>query len=663
MALAALPGCKSDVEAENRAEREANAKKVTADSTEDATLPIVDEDFGFRLALPGPGWKLLHEKDASSLSPDAVAGALEPQLGAYGIVIVERLPGTTLEQALALLWQKQPPGLLIESETDLEFHGVPAKRRVFTAEVEGHPFRYVTTVFLRQDHLYQMLSWSLVSRGLEPLMAFQDAVELLDGEVVGRNTSPEPITHADGVGWRIREGRYESALSGLRVRPPEGWRFVVGSALEQLGSDAEIVLLHEANSLFVALTVERVSKPRLEALAALSRRNFLDGEAPIGEPLTREVAGQAVEFRRYRSAPLEFLHGVYVGDDAITGLSVWYPQALSKDVADEIDGLLAGFAEVPASERAKLHEELLGVANSQQRFAANRAYRAGEFLDFENQLRWTKPPGFWHVDGFDKALDHSPETVLLASEAELGVHAALEVFDAHGNQAADTIAALIADNEILDQTTVEIDGLTIHRAHTVDPNQSPAMSYVFSITRRGDRMIALMAWSADDSAASRNAMDAAIAGLDYAPALERTTVSGRTFTDVRYGLSFDIPGSFSGAPQLTDIGVGQVAVWSKGEQALISMNVNGAKTDDEEWISSFFEQVLRDRIGAEHALGKPERSETKLGGHAGRRLTWDQNGEKLTADIVVRDSLIYCMLYANLSDGQISSTRNSWKLR
>jgi hypothetical protein len=664
LVLSSSIGCKRSDAIENRAEREANAKKVTADSTEDATEPIVDEDFGFRLGLPGPGWKLLRERDASSLNPDAVAGALNSGEGAYGIVIVERLPGTSLEQAVELLWDDSLPGLAVESEEDLQFQGVPAKRRVFTAKVEGHEFRYASTVFLRQEHLYQLMSWALVDKGRGPVTAFHEAFELIEGEVRGRSSVKEPITHADGVGWRIREGRYESALSGLQVSLPEGWRYMIGAELELLASDAEIVFLRQASSTYFALTVERVSKDRLEPLAALSRRLFEEQHgAPASEPFTREIAGQEVELRRYRQAPFEYVHGVYVGDEAITQLSVWYPQGLAEGVGESLDEVFAGFAALPAKQRQALRQELLAAPPRQRNFAATRAYRAGEFLDYENRLRWTKPPGFWRLDGFDKALQHSQETVLFAQEIELGVYAALEAFDAGTSDPAATLAALIEGDELLSRDTVEVDGLTVHRAQVIDRRQSPPMSYDMAVTRRGERMISMIAWAADDSPERRKAMAAAIAGLDYDPNLEQTELEGGVYTDVRYGFSFRLPPGMFGSPELTDLGLGRVAAWSMGKQELVSMVITGAaNTDDEQWVSSFFEQVLRDRVGAEHALGTPERSAGKLGPFTARHLSWEQGFEELAADIVVRDSVVYCLLYANLPEAKIATVRDSWAL-
>ena len=79
----------------DRVDPAAEARKVTPTSTDDATAPLVDEDFRFRLAWPGEGWKVLHERDARRLNGDAVAGLLHKQV--MTIVIVESLPGLERE--------------------------------------------------------------------------------------------------------------------------------------------------------------------------------------------------------------------------------------------------------------------------------------------------------------------------------------------------------------------------------------------------------------------------------------------------------------------------------------------------------------------------------------------------------------------------------------
>lgn len=665
----ALAGCQRSAEVENRDERANNAKKVTADSTDDATEPIVDEDYRFRLALPGAGWKLLREHDASAINPDAIAGAMNSGATSYGIVIVERLPGATLEQAAALAWGVVFEDLEVESEIDLDFQGVAAKRRAFRASIEGQPFRFLSTIFIRQDHCYQLTSWES-GRGADKktgtpsveLLRFHDAFELLDGEVTGRGSARAPIVEADGVGWHIRDGRYESALSGLRVQPSAGWRFIVGAELELLGSDAEIVLFHEASNAYIALIVERVSKDRREALAQLARQTFeADRTTPATETFAREVAGRSVEFRRFEESPLGYVHGVYVGDEAIIQLVTWHPVSLANEAMSSVDELFTGIEALPVAERVALRDALLRSAASQHRFGKDRVYRAGEFLDYEHRLRWTKPPGFWHVDSFSAAAEHSQETVLTASEVDLGVYVAIEAFPSEAD-ASDTVTNMVEGNELLSREVSVVGGLSIDRATSIDHSRSPPMLYEIAATRRGDLLIASTAWSSDDSPAHRQALERAVAGLEYDVDVERTKVVDGVYHDVQHGFSFEIPAGLD-RPEITNLGVAQVATWSKGKQELVVLFLSeAAHTDDEAWITSFFEQILRDRMSAELPSGKPTRSEAKLGDHTARHLRWEQDRGSVSADIVVRGSVVYSLIYANLSDQQIATVQTSWSL-
>jgi hypothetical protein len=52
--------------------------RTGGDRNATATEPLVDEDYQFHIAWPGPGWTLLGESDARQVAPDAIAGAMNP---------------------------------------------------------------------------------------------------------------------------------------------------------------------------------------------------------------------------------------------------------------------------------------------------------------------------------------------------------------------------------------------------------------------------------------------------------------------------------------------------------------------------------------------------------------------------------------------------------
>lgn len=487
------------------------------------------------------------------------------------------------------------------------------------------------------------------------------AVEQLEVSVVA------PIVTADGVGWRIRDGRYESVLSGLRLTPPPGWRFVIGPELERLDTKAEIVLSNEHDGAYVALVVERASKPKLAALVARSRQMLEDKQSvvPVGV-FERNVAGREVEFRRYDKASITAIHGVYVGDEAYIQLLVSFPLDLADQSIASVDRLLAGIEVVPKAERAGLRRELLERSRSPVRFAEARAYRGGEFLDYDHALRWTKPAGLWQVDRFEVGLQHSPETVLSATELDLGIYLTIEAFDSDGAE-QDILTSLTDGDELLSSKARVVDGSTIYRALTVHGEGATAIIYDIAVTRRGSGIVVTTARSLDDTPKHRKVMAAAIEALEYDVALETTKLVDGVFHDVRHGVSFELPKGF-GAPSITEVANGQVAngqvmVWTDGSRELVFTAITSSVIDEIDVHSpDFVEHIVRQQESGNLELGTPKRSQGKLGDHATTHLSWKGGLKSMEADLLTLDSTFYSLTYANLTVDEISRIQTSWSM-
>lgn len=329
-----------------------------------------------------------------------------------------------------------------------------------------------------------------------------------------RESVHQPIVAADGVGWRIRNDRFESALSGLRLTAPKSWRFMVGEEFDSLDTGAEFMLANDRDSAYFTAVVERVSADKLEALAALTRQTLEEERGAPVEIIDRVVAGRKVEFHRYDDASLAYLAGVYVGDESVVTLIFWFPLSLADNSLAIINPVLAAIEAVPQAERTKLRLELLERAPNLARVADGRSYRDGVFVDDAHALRWTQPAGFWLVDDFDVALRHSPDTVLTATELDLGVHLAIEAFPSDA-EAADTLANLIEGDELVSREVVDVSGAAVHRAQTVARSERLPFIYDIAVARRGPTMMTVVAWSADDTAEHRERMAAAIDAVEY----------------------------------------------------------------------------------------------------------------------------------------------------
>lgn len=218
----ALSSCKS---AEQQQQIEDNTRKLTVDSTADATAPIVDDNYKFRLGWPGEGWKLMGPGEAAAISPDACAGAMRPGVVAL-TVIVESLPGASIDAYTELVLGNAGSTvaeLNVESREQITFAGQQAVRLVWTGKTNGVSQRWINTVFVRDGHGYQLVGWGPMSsfdgEQLAPILA---EFSLLEGKVTG----PPVVALADrdGPGWRLAGGVFASAVSGIRIAPSSGWR-------------------------------------------------------------------------------------------------------------------------------------------------------------------------------------------------------------------------------------------------------------------------------------------------------------------------------------------------------------------------------------------------------------------------------------------------------
>ena len=177
------------------------------------------------------------------------------------------------------------------------FAGIDAVRVTVSGSLDGLQMRYIDTVFIHQGYGYQVLGFgrmdALLDSGAQ-LQPFFDNFSILPGKVSGRATT-QVVSEADGVGWRVRGGVFQSAVTGIRARPSDAWRVAVGSSLEQMNADAEIGLVHSNPDVYIVLLVERAppESGRAEFVAELQANVATDAER--GKPITMQFAGKPLE--------------------------------------------------------------------------------------------------------------------------------------------------------------------------------------------------------------------------------------------------------------------------------------------------------------------------------------------------------------------------------
>lgn len=649
--LLLTPACK------DREDPGATGTKVTAESDYDATTPIDDESFRFRLALPGPGWKLLRKADIRRMLPDAVAGAVSPE-GLFGGVIVEKLPGITLDQAVALVGAALPQAI-VELDEATTVGDLPARRTCFTAMIEGTNFRYVRVLFLREGHLYQLLAWGQAAdtpvAKLDPFIA---AFSLTEGEIRGPVDDRPPVEQADGVTWQIRDGRFQSVVSGLALAPPGSWRYLVGQELAQVNAEAELAMAHTDSSFYFAVISERYEDADPAGLVATIRASLAQNVGPAEAEITRTVAGHAVPFMRHRTpSSLEFLVGVLASDGAVTQVMTWYPEVTREPAVAAFEELLRGMTKLSAPERDSLREQLLARKGVVRKAAPQSAFMGDEFRDFAHLVTWTKPRGLYEVHVGDEARTELPSAVLQLRAPVEGVYAHVEVVEGASDRVDELhegIAGPLADRR--DERS-DIEGVAVRRSFGTARLGDVAFRYGVQSAAHQGHAVVMTAWGPAAAATVPASIEAVLRGLGLPAKLPEITTEGGRFIDHHYGLSVQEPAGWARRDATPGgVGQGRFVQWTqgRGELGLLTVVSQGFSAD-EEWMAAFTEQTLRDLVASEAPRGKPESSDSTLDGRRSRRLVYPD----VQVEIVVDDSALTMIIAANVDAAVAERFRGS----
>ncbi len=634
---------------------EATGRKVTAESKYDATEPIEDEGFRFALAHPGSGWKLLRKQDIRRMVPDAVAGATNGD-GVFGSVIVERLPGIDLDTAVSIVTAQMTQAVTV-SEDKFTFNGVAAHRGTYNVTLEGNEFRYQRISFLRGDYLYQLLAWGALAKTNDLHFApFFSAFSLTEGEIEGQADDRPPVMQADGVTWQIRDGRFGSAVSGLRLTVPPSWRYLVGQELVQTNAEAELALANAQQGSYIAVISERQQGTDGLKLVEALHQGLAERIGPAAPGPTLTVAGEPLEFTRYSSdTTLEFLAGIYVRNGALTQILTWYPAPMREAAQADFATVLERMSLMTETERQQLGEQLAAREGVQWKVAKHSAFLGDEYRDFTHRLRWSQPKGLFTVWVGDEARAQAENSVLSLQAPLQSVYANLEVVAGQGSmtsQLHEKIASTLHDRR---NDVVPLDSLMANRSFGTDTMAGVKFYYGLISAEHEGNAVVLTVWGPAAASGIEAAVDAILDGLSFPVVLPDTTLEDGRLTDHHHGVSVVGPTGWThNDDKPAGMPFGRFLEWKKGraELALLCVAAPGM-SDDESWLASFTEQSMRDLLADRMTLGEPQSSAATLDGHPSRQLSYDD----AQIEVVVRNSVLYMFIAAHVD----ASTRNAFR--
>lgn len=568
-----------------------------------------DHDYLFELRRPqGIDWRLLPEAEVREISPEAVAGLVRSAPSpAFGFVVVEPAPDGAAAGDMARLIVDGMPltEKQVEREEQVTFAGQPAVRVTLRGATKGVSLRYVVTVVRHREHIYQLVAGGLRTNiaedgsTVEPLWR---AFRFLPGEkVLGR--SQEALRAARGVGWRVVDGRFESAASGLVIPTIEGWRTAVGTNLETMSANAEVGLVGTSPAVYAAF----IDEPAVgdgSALEAVVRRRFTEakGAQPDGELKLRLCGREVVFTRRPLEASgirFEYLHGVLVAEGRVVQVEAWW----AAGTAGAVEALGAALGKVElrgADARGALAAELLREGDPQSFVGETIALRRGELRDFEFDLRWKKPTALWSVTA--PGPDQGEFARCQLNEAASGVYGILAAERLTGLDAPrfhSTIISMVCP-EGRPQAGPEVRKVGAHelRISFIDQDGELPLTYVIVTSLAGDRGIRLVLWGTQEHvAASRPLFLAAADALQVSKEdLKPRTTTGDVVRDERLGFRFDAPGDGWRVRDATPAeirAIGTITLFEKRGRVLNVMALAPQTAETRRWLDGVLTQNLR----------------------------------------------------------------------
>lgn len=601
---------------------------------------IVDENYRFRLARPA-GWKLLQARDIQEINPDALAGAVLMDAGKMGVVIVERAVADSLEgsaQLLVALYTS--PTTKVESKTPIQLAGKPALRVVLTTELYGTPTRISSILFFHQGYAYELRAreWGSIGPDGNDITRFHAAFSLLPGKVTPRH-SQRAVADTYGVGWRIRDGVFESAVSGLRIEPPDGWRLVVRRELWQSSDEAEVGLAHVGPDIFVAIWSSVVAPNLAANQMALACRSLIPTDDDVH---TMTFLGDELALRVFESPEvinLRSLFGSHAEGNTRVHIEAWYVPDVHEQVLGPLREALGAITQLAPDERRALAGELGAMQHPQTAIAADYILRSGRYRDFGNGVMWKAPAGFWRIRVGDAAREATPRAALTMELMGQGITGQLRI-DRDVTLSPRAYHARFVGDAPAERQPVGHHSGFLSRAAVYPCGTIPHDDLRVSTVGDGT---GIMLWLSGPRAAmkrNQDAIETAIAGLGWFSGHAQGSLLG-IYVDARLGYSLVPPAGWRrnklAHPALVE--TGGITQWSNGTtnlQVMAMWNPKNLRSQFERRVADLF----KDRFDPDEIVRKA----VQVAGSPGERITAQDASDRLDVTVAHRQGASYMII-------------------
>lgn len=516
-------------------------------------VSYVDEHYRFGILGLGSRWRLLGDEERAALLPDASA-MVSKVGGTHGAVIVEPYPSGGLDEFSGLIesnMSQVAADAKVGERREVDFAGGKAHRRQVTAKVQGIPLDYELMTYVHQGMGYQFIAWTPENKGdRKSLDEFMGAVSIEEGQV---SVPPPPKTpDAVGLGNRIVDGRFESAVSRLSVAGSGPWSLMWGQSLAATGDDAEIGMQRSDLGIFVIADSQPVAGSAASRfLAAVDALEF-EGGRTLGTQRF-EVAGQKVEFRKFL-LPGQPAIRIYIGHFVSGGrgyrMKAWHLEQEGKDHGAAVAEGLAAFKLLPDEAASALRAELEALPDTAGNTGEDFSIRDGVYRDFAKGLVWRSPAGFWRIESGDEAAARNSDSSLHAVHLDSGLTLQVVAEEAEGIDPEGFHEHLVGmlkeggfESAGTELPALDIEGHRVRRSVLTFAGEDAVLEYHVASTVVGGTAYQLNCFAtAEVMAADRAAADRALAGFSFpGKKLRKVETRSGKHRDVRMGYEWTLP--------------------------------------------------------------------------------------------------------------------------
>ncbi len=665
-ALIACTGCKPNSNTKNRASKFSKENLVATEVPDDA---IVDKDYCFRIEPMGQKWRLMPESEIVRITPDAVAGATSVE-GIFGVVIVEHFPDTDLESYVDLLKSNVS---VVPTETtpleSLEYQSKPAMKYGYSAVINGLDLKFENLVFFHQGFGYQILTWGMKQRYTASRSnQFREAFRLTEGTVKVRSKTI-PIKDYVGVGRRVTDGRFESAIYKFGCKPPQGWQLLVGASLRELDPTAEIGLMNAEAGTYAIVIPEYIVGLNPESHRSVMT-SAIEANLGIGagggqrtDPIELKVGPHPTKFQSYQSEQFRYYFGVHMSEDCSYRILAWHLDSSKNAPRKELAKVLESIDFMNDEQASQIEMELASLPDPENKIGPTFSLRSGVYRDFEHGIVWKKPQGLWRVSTGDEAKAMNQDTLFMAESAKSGLFVQLIVEDAEGwdpktyHDAAMSI--IFGDGNAVygaSGKTLELNGTTAIVSEATQLPVESGFRYRLATTIVDNRAFQMIVFGvpANFEKASKQAYQAIEAFSFPGATMVPTEAALPTFRDNRTGFAITVPGSGWSLKQNIQPAlepIGTTIQFTRNNQEILVMALTMLEPgQDISWASDTMTNVISANL-SRMIDSKPKTTQKSFAGIQWQMQSWQKRRDTVHLLVGVRHRTVYTLVVTGPDGG------------